>query len=217
MLNYEVFENVKNTNKQILVVTKYWEREKTLKILQECEKKFPEIFFWVWENRIEHLREKNLPREKTHFIGNIQSQKIPDIVKYCSVIHSLWSLKHARKIENQWFSVLACIQIRLDDNKNIGIRESALWEFLEACKDFKHLKIIWVSGMWTWDFSEDIKREEFQKLIFLRDTYLPTWMISAGTSRDYTIALQEWIDIVRIWDKALSSAHRKVEKQKDQK
>jgi len=57
--------------------------------------------------------------------------------------------------------------------------------------------------MWAWDVSEWEKREEFKKLISLRDTYLPNWLISAGTSRDYEIALDEWIDIVRVGTKIL--------------
>lgn len=211
MLNQEIFTNVKGYWGKILVVTKYWDNETTMSMLQECEKKYSKIFYGLWENRVESLREKNLPREITHFIGNIQSQKIAEIVRRCSVIHSLASLKHAKKIENRWLSVQAFVQICLDTEKNIGIWEWELWSFLEACETFQNLSIIWLSGMWAGDISEKKKREEFQKLISLRDTYLPKWMISAGTSRDYTIALEEWIDVVRIWNKALSSSHRKVE------
>jgi len=204
MLNTEVFENIKNAEKQILIVTKYWDALKTREILSEAQENYPNSIFWLWENRIDTIKDKKLPRGKIHFIWNIQSQKIPDIVRYCSTIHSLESLKHALKIENQWFPISAFIQIKLDKHKNIWIDPENLSYFLQACKDFKNLKIIWISGMWAGDVSEDEKRAEFQKLIKLRNVYLPNWFISAWTSRDYEIALEEWIDVVRVWSIAVT-------------
>jgi len=53
------------------------------------------------------------------------------------------------------------------------------------------------------DVSEWEKRSEFRKLILLRDTYMPNELISAGTSRDYEIAIEEWINIVRVGQAAV--------------
>ena len=172
MLNSWIFQKVFKANKQILLVTKYWDTETTTEIFSLAQKEFWCVIFGLWENRIEQIREKNIPRKNMHFIGNIQSQKIPDIVKYCSCIHSLSSLKHAQKIEKQNLTVQAFIQIQLDPNKNI----------------------------WIW---EEEKREEFRKLVSLRKTYIPKWSISAWTSRDYDIALEEGIDVVRVGSKIL--------------
>lgn len=204
MLNETLFQEISLHKKQILVVTKYWDKEKTFDILSEVEKNYSDIFFGLWENRIEHIQQKDLPRGKAHFIGNIQSRKIPEIVKYCSTIHSLCNIKHAEKIEKLGEKTSAFIQIKLDANKNIGIREWELWEFLEAVKDFKYLKIIGISWMGALDKDDKEKREEFQKLLSLKEKYIPHGKISAGTSRDYQIALEEWIDIVRIWEKSIS-------------
>ncbi len=198
MLSLEVFEDIKTFHKHILIVTKYWDKEKTLKIYNEALQRYPDIIFGLGENRIEAIKEKQLPRDKVHFIGNIQSQKIPDIVKYCATIHSLASFKHAKKIEAQWLSVRAFIQIQLDTTKPIGVNPQELPKLLEATKDFTHLKIIGISGMGAGEFSQAEKREEFQKLLSLRDAFLPGWIISAGTSRDYQLALKEWIDVVRV-------------------
>lgn len=84
----------------------------------------------------------------------------------------------------------AFIQIKLDTEKNIGISESELPDFLQACKNFKYLEIIGISGMGSGSFEVQEKIAEFQKLITLRDTYIPHGLISAGTSRDYEIALK---------------------------
>lgn len=198
MLNTWVFQNVEHAHKKICIVTKYYDREKTLEIYKQAQESFPNIIFGLWENRIESILEKKLPRNLVHFIGNIQSQKIAQIVKCCWVIHSLSSLKHAIKIENTGLPISAFIQINLDTHKDIWISEDNLGYFLQACKDFKNLKIIWISGMGSADTIEWEKRLEFRKLILLRDTYLTNGLISAGTSRDYEIALKEWIDVVRV-------------------
>jgi len=203
MLNAKVFHAVKQNKKQILIVTKYWDSEITRSIWNEAQKLYPDSIFGIWENRIELIREKNIPRQHVHFIGNIQSQKIPEIVRRCSVIHSLSSLKHASKIENQWLPISAFIQINLDENKDIWIPGDTLWYFLKACENLKNLNIIWISGMGSADVSQKQKRQEFRTLISLRDTYIPNWLISAGTSRDYDIALEEWVDVVRVWSLAI--------------
>lgn len=198
MFNNQVFKNIQDAQKKILIVTKYWDREKTQNISKQAHEIYTGIVFGLWENRIEAIKEKSISREKIHFIWNIQSQKIWEIVKYCSVIHSLSSIKHARKIEDIWQEVSAFIQIQLDENKNIWISEFELRNFLKICKDFKYLKIIWIAGMWSADCSQQEKRDEFKKLISLRNRCFPKWLISAWTSRDYELALEEWIDIVRI-------------------
>ncbi len=198
MLNTQLFKEIRTVNKKILLVTKYWDEVTTKELFQAAQSKFWDIIYGIWENRIEQIIEKNIPREHMHFIGNIQSQKIPDIVKHCSHIHSLSSLKHAQKIENQDLKISAFIQIQLDQGKNIWIPEWELWNFLQSCNSYENLRIIWISGMWSGECSDEEKKEEFKKLVALRNTYIPNWFISAGTSRDYKIALEQWIDIVRI-------------------
>jgi uncharacterized pyridoxal phosphate-containing UPF0001 family protein len=42
------------------------------------------------------------------------------------------------------------------------------------------------------------KEEEFRLLKRLRSKYIPNGLISAGTSRDYKIAIKEEIDIIRV-------------------
>jgi len=203
MLNAKVFDSVSLHKKYILIVTKYWDTQTTEQILTKVQENYPGVFFGIGENRVESLIEKKIPRQHMHFIGNIQSRKIPQIVQYCSVIHSLSSLKHANKIESLWISIKAFIQINLDPEKDIGISESELWGLLQSCNTYKSLEIIGISGMGNGYFSEEEKRKEFQKLIKLRNTHIPHWFISAGTSRDYEIALELWINIVRVGKKSI--------------
>jgi uncharacterized pyridoxal phosphate-containing UPF0001 family protein len=67
------------------------------------------------------LKEKNLDREQTHFIGNIQTKEIKHITKYCDTIHSVDNIKHVKKMEeicekqNTWVKIF--LQINVDSSK----------------------------------------------------------------------------------------------------
>jgi len=227
MVNDLVFQKVKKAKAQILVVTKYYEKEDTEKLIDICEQKYSSVIFGYGENRVKSLKKKvecrmsnvepelekgTLKRENCHFIGTLQSKKLKTIVRYCSVLHSLDSLKHARllnecleqrKIEGKESRLQVFLQIKLDSQKPTGIDPHELGEFYEQMRSFKHLSIIGISGMGKKldtdsDLSKRHKRAEFQQLIDLRDQYLPGKLISAGTSQDYDIALSMGIDVVRV-------------------
>lgn len=53
------------------------------------------------ENRPDQLVAKaaQFPEARWHFIGNIQSRRIPDIVGSAALIHSLYQERHGRKID----------------------------------------------------------------------------------------------------------------------
>lgn len=200
-INREVFAGVNVAGAQLLVVTKYWDQVDTNKIY-EAVKDEP-CFCALGENRIESLEEKNLSRQFVHFVGRIQSRKIPDIVRFTSAVHSLDSLKHAEKLNTMAkgydspFGVFIQINVSGETQKG-GIECNELSSFLESVKKLENLTILGISGMGRSNFTEAEKRAEFQLLIDLRNEFLPGKLISAGTSRDYKIALKEKIDLVRI-------------------
>ena len=53
------------------------------------------------ENRPDQIVPKSaaFPEARWHFIGNIQSRRISEIVASATLIHSLYQLRHAEKIE----------------------------------------------------------------------------------------------------------------------
>lgn len=207
-INDSVFEKVKRANARILVVTKYYEKIKTEALISTCEQKYSSMIFGYGENRVEGIGGKGLERNKTHFIGNLQTKKLRKILKYCSVIHSLDSLKHARyldlylnelKIKNEKLTMKVFLQIKLDPTKPTGINPEDLSGFLKDMKVFKNLEMAGISGMSSLregDHGEG--KKEFQLLLDLRNKYLPGKLISAGTSQDYEIALKMGIDVVRV-------------------
>ncbi len=198
-LNLKVIEEVRKAQKYLVVVTKYLDKNTTDTILSELQT-YSEVI-GVGENRTETLAVKNLPKKWVHYIGRIQSRKIPEIIAHCSVVHSLAHIKHAKifseKLGTQTLDFFIQVNVSGDPHKE-GIAPQELPDFLEAISEFKNLNIRGLSAMGWGDFSTNQKRKEFQDLIDLKNQYLPNTKTSAGTSRDYPIALEAGIDIVRV-------------------
>lgn len=118
-----------------------------------------------------------MPKEELHFIGNLQSKKLQDIVTRCSCIHSLDSIKHAKKLETicneLGIHIDVFLQVRLDSNKEHGIAETDIPLFLDALKNLPHLHVLGISGMGAAQFTLEEKTKEFQKLLDTRDSHLP--------------------------------------------
>lgn len=200
-LNTDILEKVRAHKGKLLAVTKYLTPKETHQVFEILSADWADVFWGVGENRGEALEDKArfIPREKMHFIGNIQSKKIAEIAQYCSVLHSLDHLKHAQKFANTPYDMRFFVQVKLDPEKKTGVTPQNLASFLEdLSKIFSAEKIIGLSGMGQGNFLERDKREEFQLLQRLRGQHLPHGEISAGTSRDFEIALDEGIEVVRV-------------------
>lgn len=201
-INTQILEKIKSSDSRILVVTKYLNKEDTLETINFMEENYIEILEWFWENRIEWMYEKELDREITHFIWNIQTKQIKDIVKLASIIHSVDDVKQILKMEeicskaDLWVQIF--LQINVDETKPGGIKQEKIPEFLKLIWEMENVSLIWFSAIWKSEFTREEKEAEFDLLINLRNKYLQNWFVSAGTSLDYEIALEKWIDIVRI-------------------
>lgn len=201
-INKQLLEDFSKSESKLLAITKYWDLEETNDIISQISDEEFSGLIWLWENRITSLKEKNLEREATHFIWNIQSKEIKIITEYCSTIHSLDNLKQIRKIndicEKQWNWVKVFIQINLDEQKDWGILEDKIPEFMALIDETENISLIGFSGIGKAECSDEERREEFKKLKAIRSKYLQNGIISAGTSRDYKIALEEEIEVIRI-------------------
>lgn len=201
-LNKELLEQFRKSKSKLLAVTKYLNKDDTIKIVEELEKNYSDIIEWYWENRLESLTEKNLDREKTHFIWNIQTKQINLIVKYCSTIHSIDNIKHLRIFEEvceksgNWVKIF--LQINVDKTKESWINPEQIPEFLNEIAESENISLIWFSAIWKSEFTREEKDVEFKLLKDLKNKYIQNWVISAWTSIDYEIALENEIDIIRI-------------------
>lgn len=205
-INRSIFETVKQHNAQLICVTKYWDEEVTKEVLDFGLSEYPENFLGVGENRLLGLSEKNLPREHTHFIGNLQSRNLKEIARNAAIIHSLCKFTHLQKLHDlcdvfrQPLEVFLQINISGEPQKGGILVEEfpAFFEAMDSVIDYDGFVVSGISAIGAGEFEISEKVAEFKKLKELRDRYLPGGKISAGTSRDYEIALGEGIDIVRV-------------------
>ncbi len=201
-INRQLIDDFKKSESKLLAVTKYWNLEETNDLISQFSEEDSEVLIGLWENRVSSLKEKELEREATHFIWNIQSKEIKFITKYCWTIHSLDNIKQIRKIndicEKQWNWVKVFIQINIDATKEWWISPDKITDFMTIIDDTENISLMWFSAIWKSECSEEERREEFKFLKEIRSKYLQNWLISAWTSRDYKIAIEEEINIVRV-------------------
>lgn len=103
------------------------------------------------ENRIEVLQAKlaalpALPGAQWHFIGNIQSRKIADIVACADMIHSVWRAGHVAALDaaaaacGKVQDILIEVNVSGEASKD-GLAPADVPEMLAACEAALHLRV----------------------------------------------------------------------------
>jgi len=149
------------------------------------------------ENRAQELKAKAeaYPDFRWHFIGQLQSRKVKQILPYVELIHSVASDSALRQLERHGTpdtEVLVEVNVAGDEGK-AGIASAELPAFLERAP-------VRVSGLMTMPpFSEDPEdsRRHFAALRELADAHGLT-RLSMGTSQDFAVAVEEGATLVRV-------------------
>ena len=166
------------------------------------------------ESRVQELRDK---REQVagvdwHMVGHLQRNKVKYLARMenCRLIHSLDSLRLARKIEDRGekadrkIKALVQVNVAKDENK-FGFLPEEVETLLEQAADFEYLKI---KGLMTLvPYVEDAEkvRPYFRQL---REMFLDFKAadiagvemkeLSMGMTNDFEVAIEEGATIVRI-------------------
>ncbi|MEE0845561.1 MAG: YggS family pyridoxal phosphate-dependent enzyme [Eggerthellaceae bacterium] len=165
------------------------------------------------ENRPDELLRKAAahPSATWHFIGNIQSRRIHDIVAHASLVHSLYQERHARKIDaaatelGKVQDVLIEVNVSGEESKG-GVSVEDVPELLGVCMGLAHVR---VRGLMTMAPQGDLRvaREVFDGLAALhaqlRGTMDPQVAaafdgLSMGMSEDWREAVAAGATMVRI-------------------
>lgn len=173
------------------------------------------------ENRPDELMCKAAvhPQATWHFIGNIQSRRIHDIVPHAALIHSLFHENHARKIdevarlEGKVQDVLLEVNVSGEQSKGGVALQDAL-ELLSLCVALPNVR---VRGLMTMAPQGDLNvaREVFEGLAALkaqlRETLEPQAAaafdgLSMGMSEDWREAVAAGATMVRIGRAVFSDA-----------
>ncbi len=166
------------------------------------------------ENKAQELREKAPLLTDTsarwHFIGQLQSNKLKDILPWVEMIHSIDRLSLAEKLnqrleaENRRLSVLLQVNTSYEDSK-AGVPPEQALELLQRIAELPALKIKGLMTIGALSEDEQTVRDCFRRLADLRerarqlslpDPELPE--LSMGMSGDYEWAIEEGATLIRV-------------------
>lgn len=154
-----------------------------------------------------------------HMIGHVQSRKAQDVVQNFDIIHSLDSVKLARRFSTFNENLTAQPKILLEINisgetakagfdahqwENDTSQRTALWEMVSQMQALPNLTIAGLMTMAPYTENNAIIRNVFARLRHLRDALAEDfpqfdWQeLSMGMTNDYPIAIEEGATIIRV-------------------
>lgn len=187
----------------VIAVTKQVSAERTQEVLAEG-------LIHLGENRPEGLlaKQESIPQGAVwHFIGNVQSRKVKEIIERVDYLHSLdrWSL--AKEIQKRAVEPVDCfVQVNVsgEDSKS-GLTLAETEDFVERLREFDKIRVIGLMTMAPLTEDTEVIRDVFRKLRTLRDSlaekkmkHAPVTKLSMGMSNDFSIAIEEGATHVRI-------------------
>jgi PLP dependent protein len=151
----------------------------------------------VGENRAQDLEAKATahPDLRWHFIGQLQSRKVKQILPYVELIHSVASDSALRQLEKHGTpetEILVEVNVAGEDGK-AGIDPGELPAFIERSP----VKVVGLMTMPPFAEDPEASRPYFAALRELAAAH-DLRHLSMGTSQDYRVAAEEGATIVRI-------------------
>lgn len=154
------------------------------------------------ESRPQQLRDRALlfPELEFHMIGPLQKNKAKYIGRHAHMWHSLTDLEIAHKVDQhvsrQPLATLLQINLSDDPNKHGIAIEDLAQTYHEACT-FKHLEI---KGLMCMAPKNQNARKTFQilKTLLCHIVHEKMPIVSMGMSGDYSIALEEGTNLIRL-------------------
>ena len=205
----QISQQLKETNTQLVAVSKTKPNDKILELYQKGHRLFS-------ENKVQELVEKHesLPKDiEWHFIGHLQRNKVKYIAPFIGLIHAVDSLRLLKEINKQAKRndrVISCLlQFHIADEESkfgLDLEEARNMLGSEDFTTLENVRIVGVMGMATYTEEKDQIRREFEHLrsIFdlLKKDYFAEQLyfkeISMGMSGDYELAIASGSTMVRI-------------------
>jgi pyridoxal phosphate enzyme (YggS family) len=167
------------------------------------------------ENYVQEMVDKQaqLPVDiHWHFIGHLQSNKVKYIIPFVHLIHGVDSLRLLKEIDRQAAAkgrvvdLLLQVHIAREETK-FGLDEEELGAMMGELRKgevdggggHSHVRVKGLMGMSSDTKDLSAVRAEFRVLKGLFDRWFPAGgILSLGMSGDYTIAVEEGSNMVRI-------------------
>ena len=200
--NLSLIKDKLNENVILVAVSK----TKPVKDLLEAYKAGQRIF---GENKIQEMASKweVMPKDvKWHMIGHVQRNKVKYMAPFVDYIHAVDSIKLLGEIQKQAEKnnrqIKCLIQIRIaKEETKFGILPHELELLLESSKSYNNILIEGLMGMASFTKDKNQIRNEFKLLKSIYDKYQSFKILSMGMSGDYSIAIEEGSNMIRVGSK----------------
>lgn len=200
--NLSLIKDKLNENVILVAVSK----TKPVKDLLEAYKAGQRIF---GENKIQEMVSKweVMPKDvKWHMIGHVQRNKVKYMAPFVDYIHAVDSIKLLGEIQKQAKKndrqIKCLIQIRIArEETKFGILPHELELVLESSKSYDNILIEGLMGMASFTKDKNQIRNEFKLLKSIYDEYQSFKILSMGMSGDYSIAIEEGSNMIRVGSK----------------
>lgn len=145
-----------------------------------------------------------------HFIGHLQTNKVRDVVRIASLIHSVDSLKLAKEIDAQAAKIgkiqKVLIQVNTSgENTKFGVHPDEAIGLIKEASSYGSVEVEGLMTMAPEAEDPELARPYFRRLRELRDkinslgiTCKMLHALSMGMTNDFEVAIEEGSDILRI-------------------
>jgi len=185
-----------NNNPNIIAVSKTFAMDKILPLIEHGHIDFG-------ENKVQEAIEKWTEVKKNshvrlHMIGKLQTNKVKFAVQIFDYIHSVDSIRLAKKIADEQNKINKKIKIFLqvnigDENQKSGINKSDVNKLVSYCKEID-LDLIGLMCIPPANIDPEVYFEEMNKL----NKTLDLSELSMGMSSDFLIAAKHYSTFVRV-------------------
>lgn len=166
----------------------------------------------IGENKVQELIDKYPAlKEKVqfHFIGHLQTNKVKYIIDKVKMIHSLDSVHLAQEINKRAYNsniVMDClVEVNIgSEESKYGIDPLNVIDFIKSLKDYENIRLRGLMTVAPFVEPEQV-RPYFKKMKELFDCAksidqknVDFKYLSMGMTNDYTVAVEEGSNIVRI-------------------
>ncbi len=162
------------------------------------------------ENRLEGLLDKqeNIQEKVNwHFIGNLQTRKVKELIHKIDCLHSLDRMSLVKEVNKRASEPLKCfVQINVSgEESKSGITPEEADTFFEQLAEYENVHVIGLMTMAPNTEDESEIRSVFRSLREVRDKitakqlpYAPCTQLSMGMSNDFMIAIEEGATHIRV-------------------
>ena len=206
--NIKTYLNKLNINKnpKVIAVSKTFTIDKILPLIDYGHVDFGENKVQEAVQKWTEIKNTN-PKIKLHMIGKLQTNKVKFAVKIFDFIHSVDSIKLAKKISDEQIKIDRKIKIFLqvnigDENQKAGINKNNIDQLVSYCKEI-NLDLIGLMCIPPAHNNPEIYFEEMSKL----KKKLDFIHLSMGMSSDYLLAAKHFATFVRIGSGIFGDRH----------